>query len=209
MLTLYIYSDVTGLFKRLVQSTDQDVLNLQVQQGEVAFENVDDAENKYLNPQGQLRPLPERPPYAYDFRRDLGQWQDSRGLEELRALKRVAIERARDAKLAMPTIVYDGKNLDADAGAKANLQDKITAVASRISTNRATPVQMLVWRDRDNKVWTFNTLQEYRNWLDGYVIALEERGMQAWAWSWQMKDALNAFTTIEQVDAFVVPDVAP
>lgn len=158
---------------------------------------------------GKLENLPPRPTVDHEYDYTANAWADPRGMADLVTAKHKAIEAARDARLNEPAILYDGMLLDADAGSKQNLQDKVTAMASRIAKNKATPPQMLVWKDRENKIHAFPDVQTYKDWLDGFVIALEERGMAAWGWSWQMKDALHALKTVEEVRAFTVPPISP
>lgn len=158
---------------------------------------------------GALQDLPARPSLDHEYDYTVDQWVDTRTIEQMRAIKHKAIENARDKRLNEASLWYAGINVDADPQAKQNLQDKVTAMASRIARGTPTPPQMLVWKDRDNVIHSFPDIQTYKDWLDGFVIALENRGMTAWAWSWQMKDALNALSTFEQIQNFVVPDIAP
>ena len=139
-----------------------------------------DVTDKVLNMEGQLVP----------------------DLDAMKRRKAKLIERERDLRLSAPIIEYDGMRLDADPLSKQNLQDKITAVNARASSGKPPSAAMLVWRDADNVMHSFASLNAYRAWLDGFVIALEERGMQAWGWSWAKKDQLAAMTTVEEVLAF-------
>lgn len=123
-------------------------------------------------------------------------------IDRIRQRKHREIEAERDRRLSDPIIEYDGIRLNAGPLDKQNLQDKITATASRIARGTPTPPQMLVWKDYDNVIHTFADLPTYKTWLEGFAIALEERGMQAWSWSWQKKDQLAALTTAEEVLAF-------
>jgi len=123
-------------------------------------------------------------------------------VEKLKKRKHREIEAERDRRLTDPVIEYDGIRLNAGLLDKQNLQDKITATASRIARGTPTPPQMLVWKDYDNVIRTFPNLEAYKTWLEGFAIALEERGMQAWAWSWAKKDQLAALQTFEEVTAF-------
>jgi hypothetical protein len=148
-------------------------------------------------------PIPPQPSEHENFwNEDTQQWEDPRDIEDLRAAKAAEIDAERDRRLTVDEMEYDGMLLDANAGAKQNLQDKITAVTSRIEKGTPTPPQMLVWRDRTGVVHSWPTLQAYKDWLNGYVIALENRGMQAWGWSWAKKDALAALTTKQEIVDF-------
>lgn len=144
--------------------------------------------------------MPAKPAPEYEFDFVTKTWAGD--VEKLRAVRHRQIETKRDERLVDPVLNYNGTLVDADAQAKQNLQDKVTATASRIANNTPTPPQMLVWKDHDNVIHPFADLPTYKAWLDGFVIALENRGMNVWAWSWQRKDALNALQTFEDVRLF-------
>lgn len=144
--------------------------------------------------------MPPQPTPEYKFNYETKTWGGD--VEELRTKRHTQIEAERDARLVDPVINYNGTLVDADGQAEKNLQQKVTATASRIANNTPTPPQMLVWKDHTNVIHAFPDLVTYKEWLDGFVIAMENRGMAIWAWSWNRKDALNALTTFEQVVAF-------
>jgi hypothetical protein len=146
--------------------------------------------------------MPIRPTEFHDWDWTVKEWIAN--IDKLREVRKSEIEAERDHRLIEPTIEYDGIVLDADPLSKQNLQDKITATTSRIARGEPTPPEMLVWKDNSNQYHTFSSLSEYKDWLEGFVIALENRGMAAWSWSWQMKDQLSQLTTFEEVLNFTV-----
>ncbi len=158
-----------------------------------------DPVTQYHTPAGPVDKPPQPTP-EYEFNYETKTWGGD--VEALRAKRNLQIEAERDLRLVDPVINYNGMLLDADAQSKQNLQDKVTATASRIAQNTPTPPEMLVWKDHTNVIHAFADLATYKAWLDGFVIALENRGMAIWGWSWQRKNDLAALTTFEQVIAF-------
>lgn len=156
----------------------------------------------YFDDDHQLVAMPPRPSAKHTFDYTTKSWRDPRTVDDLKAEKAIEIERERDARIVAPVVVYDGLNLDADARATENLTKKLTEVNSRISRGSGMPSPMLVWRDHDNVVHQFEDIAAYKDWLDGFAIALGERGTLAYAWSWQKKTALAALTTFDEVEAF-------
>lgn len=148
----------------------------------------------------ELVELPTRPSLFHEWDATSRAWVGN--VVRVRAYRHKQIEDARDKRLNEPVIEYNGMLLDAGPQAKQNLQDKVTATNSRIARGTPTPVQTLVWKDHENQIHAFSDLVAYRDWLEGFVIELENRGMQAWAWSWQLKDRLAALTTLDAVLAF-------
>lgn len=123
-------------------------------------------------------------------------------LDGVKAAKFAQIEVERDRRIAAPTLTYDGKLLDADAKAKSNLADKLVEANSRIARNDPFPVEELVWRGADNQMYYFSDTPSYKDWLDGFAIAMGSRGTQAYAWSWQKKADLDAITDLTAALAF-------
>lgn len=151
-----------------------------------------------------LDPPPASPGPDYDFDAVANAWVGN--VDRARARVRQVIEAQRDAAIFNPVIVYDGKNLDADAVSIDRLSKKIAAISSYEATGQAMPVQMLVWRDHDNVTHVFATQAEYKQWLAGLAVALDMRGTQAFAVSWGKKSQLDAATTISEVLAVTAPN---
>lgn len=99
-------------------------------------------------------------------------------------------------------ISYDDKNLDGDATAQKNLADKLAGVKERLRLSVSMDPAIMVWKDADNLIHTWNDLQAYCDWLAGYVIALEDRGTRLYAAAWQHKLNLEALTTVEDILAY-------
>lgn len=146
---------------------------------------------------GTLVDIPAAPGPYYDWDWTSMTWVPN--VAAAKAAAKVAIEVDRDAAVFNPVIVYDNKNLDADAVSIDRLSKKIAALESYEAIGQTMPVQMLVWRDHDNITHAFATHAEYKQWLSGFAVALDLRGTQAFAVSWQKKSLLDAATTIQDV----------
>lgn len=125
-------------------------------------------------------------------------------LDKSKAALVARIEQERDLRLVAPVLVYDGINLDADQLAKNNLADVLTRVNSTLTQGQELLPQELVWKDHDNFIRTFPDTLSYKNWLDGFVMALGQRNTAIWAWSWQKKAELAAANSIEELRAITL-----
>lgn len=148
-----------------------------------------------------VQPLPPQPNQDFDFDPVLDAWV----MNVVRARERLKqeIEQARDVHAFSSTILYDGKNLDADAVSIDRLSKKLAALDSYEKIGQTMPAPMLVWRDADNITHVFATHDEYKQWLAGFAVALDLRGTQAFAVSWQKKSELELLTTPEELLAFI------
>ena len=147
--------------------------------------------------------LAARPGYTSQWDVASKAWIDMRTTEELQTRHRAAIEVERDARILAPVIVYDGKNLDADAASLDRLTKKLATTRIQSERGISPPAETLVWRDADNVTHVFADLATYRTWLDGFALALDTRGMLAFGWSWAKKAALEALgDDLEALRAF-------
>jgi hypothetical protein len=142
--------------------------------------------------QKQLVDIPESPGGVYRWDPQAHAWLDPRTAEDLRAMHLAAIEGERDRRITVTPIVYDGANLAADAESIERLSKKLATTGIQIARGETPPAETLVWRDADNAMHAFQDLQAYRTWLEGFALALDARGMQAFAWSWEKKAAVLA-----------------
>lgn len=124
-------------------------------------------------------------------------------LEDGKARLKLAVEQQLQARLQAPIQVGEIL-LDGDATAQSNLQAKLTEMKARLDLGLATPVEMLVWRDYDNTMHTWDTLAEYYAWLAGYAVQLSTRGTLLYRQSWWHKDAIDALGSLEAVQAYDV-----
>lgn len=144
--------------------------------------------------------FPARPSTSHVWNWTTKAWDPSTDI--LRSQHHAAIEAERDRRLVAPVLVYDGKNLDADQRAQDNLSDVLSRVHSALDRGVALPASQLVWKDYDNVVHTFADTAAYKVWLDGFALAMGDRNIAAWGWSWQKKNDLAALTTYDELAAF-------
>jgi hypothetical protein len=109
-----------------------------------------------------------------------------------------AIDQERDRRINSP-LTYNGKNLDADARARENLKSKLEEIKSREALSLPMPTSMLVWRDADNVTHSWPTQEAYKAWLEGFTVAMSERGTMNYAAAWQHKANIASLTTIEDI----------
>lgn len=145
----------------------------------------------YRMADGALVELPPKPnPYCMWQ----GEWIDPRALDELRDAAKVQVTKERDLRGTSP-ILYDGRMVDSDADAQRNINIKLGEIEGRLALALPMPQELMVWRDADNEVKVFATMDEMRAWLQGLTVAIAQRGTMTYAWSWQVKAALEAATT--------------
>lgn len=140
-----------------------------------------------------------RPSPYHQSRIDSPGWEPD--LNRAVSARKIEIETERIRRNFLP-IIYDGKNLDADATAQKNLSDKLQGVRERIRLGIAMAPELLVWKDADNIVYSWPDLQGYHDWLSRYTIALEERGTRLYLAWWQHKTNIEALSTVEEILAY-------
>lgn len=149
---------------------------------------------------GQHHPLPEQPSPDHVWSWETKEWTDPRTLAQFRAIKLHAIEQERDRRIGAP-VAYQGRMVDADARAQSNITNKINEILAREQVGDPMPAAMMIWRDADNLNVTFADQGEMKAWLQGLVIAITQRGTEAYAWSWQMKAAVEQVSSRDELDA--------
>jgi len=100
-------------------------------------------------------------------------------------------------ELRFSNIPYDGKNLDADVTAQTNISGKIAQIQNEIALS--VPSTDLVWKDADNIVHTWISVNAYLEWLQGLQIAIANRTSALYQTAWTGKAAVDAFTTVQEV----------
>jgi len=111
-------------------------------------------------------------------------------IEAARSARRTEVDSMRVARNQLP-ITYDGKVLDGDTTAQLNLANKITEMQSRLAIGATTPTALLVWRDAGNVTHTWTTAVAYLEWLQGFAVALSERGTMIYQAAWEHKRAID------------------
>ena len=141
------------------------------------------------------------PSYPCTWSPESEQWVDARDLKELIAMKLREVEDERDKRISAP-IEYLGRTVDADARAQGNITDKINEINAREQIGSPVPVATMIWRDAENTNVTFESQDAMKAWLQGLVIAITQRGTEAYAWSWEVKNQLRSLDSKEEVEAF-------
>jgi hypothetical protein len=100
-------------------------------------------------------------------------------------------------QLRYSTIVYDGKNLDANEIAQTNISGKIAQLQNELAL--ALPSNDLFWKDADNIVHTWTDPAVYLEWLQGLQVQIASRATLLYNTAWTGKAAIDAFTDINDV----------
>lgn len=125
---------------------------------------------------------------------------ESLKLNQLKDAVRYQLELARQAKSTEP-ITYEGVKLDADAKSQGNIKDKLDELDRRFARGQGMPTELLVWRDFDDQMHSFVTMDEYRDWLSMALIAIAERSTRLYVWMWEKKAQLDSCTTLSELQA--------
>lgn len=156
----------------------------------------------WIDEVGQHHPLPEQPSSDHVWSWEAKEWTDPRTIDRLRVLKGAEINAAREQKINAP-IQYAGRLVDADTRAQANITNKINEITAREAAGDPMHPAMMIWRDADNLNVTFSDQAAMKAWLQGLVIAITQRGTEAYAWSWAVKAQVQAATSRAELDAIV------
>jgi hypothetical protein len=127
-----------------------------------------------------------------------GLWKPS--LQGLKGAKKVAINTERERRI-FASIQYAGRPYDTLMRSLNSMSQKLDEL-EYLQDGQEYP-GLLEWRDANNAYVTFTSIGEMRAWLLGLRAAIARRRSEAYAWSWQRKDALEALSTVEQVVGFV------
>ena len=141
------------------------------------------------------------PLYECSWNPETEEWLDARDVSTLKSAKSAAIEAERDRRISAP-IEYLERLVDADARAQGNITDKINEINAREQIGSPMPVATMIWRDAENTNVTFESQDAMKAWLQGLVIAITQRGTEAYAWSWEVKNQLRSLDSKEEVEAF-------
>lgn len=139
---------------------------------------------------------PPRPTDFHDWSGVTKSWLPN--LPAAISARKAEIDVERDRRISLP-LLYDGKNLDADARARENLKSKLEEIKSREALNQPIPQQMMVWRDADNVTHSWPTQEAYKAWLEGFAVSMSERGTMIYAACWAHKGNIGALTSVEDV----------
>lgn len=168
-------------------------------EGVTVQEGVASWETDYIL-DGNVTPKGVRPSADHKFDYTLRQWVDPRTLDDLKELQLVKVDTERAVRNVAP-IEYAGRSLDADLLAQKNISDKLSEIKAREDMGQTMPPELMLWRDADNQNETFADMRAMKSWLQGLVVAIAQRGTEAYIWAWQTKAAIAAATTRAELDA--------
>ena len=158
-----------------------------------------DIENDYID-QGKIYHKGDRPSNEHIFNYTTKQWEDPRTIDDLKAVLLVQVNDARIAYSTAP-IEYAGRLVDADLTAQTNINNKLLEVAACKALGVDMNPDLMLWRDADNMNVTFSTMDDMERWLQGLAAKIAERGTQYYVWSWNIKAAIEAATTVDEFPA--------
>jgi hypothetical protein len=102
-------------------------------------------------------------------------------------------------------IQYDGKLLDADETAQANISGKITELKNDIELNQQS--NNLFWKDANNIVHTWTNASDYLIWLQGLFNMISTRRTNLYQISWQAKAQIDLETDIDNISNYDVGSI--
>ena len=143
-----------------------------------------------------------QPSLSHEFDWETKVWVDPRTLEQHKFIARGKLEVSRNRRAEAP-IEFEGATLDADLKSQGNIKDKLVDIDQRRKQGLDYPTDLLFWRDYDNLMHTFVTVDEYEGWLSRLLIAIAERGTRTYLWMWGKKaevDACGSVNGLEAVD---------
>lgn len=150
--------------------------------------------------EGAIVPLPSKPSPEYLFDYESKQWFDPETLDTLMALRMGEVDAERMRRYVEP-IQYLGRSLDADLTAQKNISDKLSEIKARENLGLVMPPELMLWRDADNLTEVFASMEAMKEWLQGLVVAIAQRGTEDYVWAWQTKSAIQTAQTKDEVRA--------
>jgi hypothetical protein len=162
--------------------------------------SIEELSNNYILVSGEFQQTnTTRPDKNYRYDLATNSWYIP---EELRQpftdSKKADIDSTRET-LSLQSIAYDNSALDADKTAQDNIKGKLEAITAREAINSSLPAELLVWRDADDNLHTFNTQAEYKAWLQGLVIAIDDRNTSLYISAWTKKAEVEALENIGDI----------
>jgi hypothetical protein len=144
--------------------------------------SIEELSNNYILVSGEFQQTnTTRPDKNYRYDLATNSWYIP---EELRQpftdSKKADIDSTRET-LSLQSIAYDNSALDADKTAQDNIKGKLEAITA------------------DDNLHTFNTQAEYKAWLQGLVIAIDDRNTSLYISAWTKKAEVEALENIGDI----------
>ena len=199
-------NDNTGIFYVLVNQHGKYVMSgvsdtVPVIPDTYQVETPPPETDHYWDGNGWVAP-PARPSFWHEFDWETKVWVDTLTLDQHKFVARGKLEVSRNRRAEAP-IEFEGATLDADLKSQGNIKDKLVDIDQRRKQGLDYPADLLFWRDYDNLMHTFVTVDEYEAWLSRLLIAIAERGTRTYLWMWGKKaevDACGSVNGLEAVD---------
>jgi hypothetical protein len=204
-MTNYIFYNSDGEIKIVYsgQCLEQMIVinpDLSYIEGDVAL-----VENYYIDENAEVVAKPVKPSPFHTFDYTTKDWiLLGEQLEVAKTNKKTQITQQADWIHLQP-IQYDGKLLDADTTAQANISGKITELKNDIELNY--PSTNLFWKDANNVVHTWTDAGEYLAWLQGLFNKISMRRTELYAISWQGKEIVDSLSDINSITSYSVEDL--
>lgn len=153
-----------------------------------------------LHPETSPKPVLSRPTIYHEFDIEQWRWVLSPGaLSQAKTDKKNQLTHLADIIHNSP-ILYDNKLLDADQTARENITGKVNQLQAEIALNITSTD--LVWKDANNTLHVFETVEGYMAFLQGLTIAIAARRSNLYAQIWQYKAEIDAMTAVENIVVF-------
>lgn len=110
-----------------------------------------------------------------------------------RASKKKDVEEIRQRK-SFERITHDGITIDGDEASQSALLAKIEETRSQLELSLDVATDLLIWRDAENTVHEWSTLDAFYEWLRGCLVALSNRNTVLRIAAWAHKEAIDALT---------------
>jgi hypothetical protein len=192
MKTFTTYNKLSGEIASIGFCPDDDLLSQETDALGVIEGNYEP--EIYYAPAGVPTPKPEKPSGDHEWNETTKQWDFDKTKIKLRLYRHVDRERIKRDNL---DIIYDGKNLQADDEARANIHGKIAEIVAAESIS--TTISPLIWRCSDNIIHTWTDMLIYKAWLQGLVMAIAARSTSLYQASWTHKAAIAALDTVQEI----------
>lgn len=191
-----IYDTATGTILRNGYCPEDDFI-YQAQAGESIIVGVFHPDDFYISEGDAVNKL-IRPGNFYLWDEVNHVWLPDLPQARLAVKARVEIQQAL---LDNSLVEYDGKALDADSTARANIQGKLAELLAASDLGQAVETP-LVWRDADNITHGWQTVEDYKAWLQGLVIAITSRSTALYIAAWTHKAAIDALETVPEIESY-------
>lgn len=97
-------------------------------------------------------------------------------------------------------ITVDNITIDADKQSQENVSKKLNEMSIAKQNNIPVPSNDLIWKDKNNVIQNFNSLDAYIQWLSNVVISLSSRNTNLYKEYWDKKEQIDQATSSSEID---------